>query len=65
MTHLLRYPDLVSGGIVNNRTTLARWIKTLSFPTPYKLGPNSVAWDAREVEAWVDSRKVIEGEYAA
>lgn len=52
----LRYPDLVDAGIVNNRTTLTRWIKTQGFPEGVLLGPSSRAWPVDEVEAWLASR---------
>lgn len=53
---LYRYDDLVAMGIVNNRVTLARWRNTQGFPHPAQLGPNSVAWLADEVDAWVNAR---------
>ena len=37
----LRYADLVERQIVNNRTTLARWIKDYGFPAGILLGPNT------------------------
>lgn len=52
-----RYPDLVEAGIVNNRTTLARWIKAKLFPAPVSLGPNTRAWPADEVEEWQRERR--------
>ena len=55
-TLLWRYPDLVERGIVRNRETLRRWIDSLGFPKPIPLGPNSIAWKAEDVEAWIESR---------
>ena len=53
---MLRFPDLVALGIVRNRVTLNRWIAADHFPKPIQLGPNSVAWKASEVKAWLDRR---------
>ena len=52
---LLRYPDLVQRGIVNNRTTLNRWIRAGRFPAPLHLGPNTLAWREAEVEEFLNS----------
>lgn len=56
MTMLLRFSNLVERGIVNNRTTLHRWIDSNGFPPGIKIGPNSRAWPAEEVEAWIEAR---------
>jgi len=55
---LLRYRDLLERKVVNNRMTLKRWmeLKDDPFPPAIALGPNSVAWDARAVEAWIQRR---------
>ncbi len=55
-TRYLRYGDLVERQIVNNRTTLSRWIREHGFPTGVLLGPNSRAWPADEVDAWLEAR---------
>ena len=55
-TKYLRYADLVERQIVNNRTTLARWIRDYGFPVGVLLGPNSRAWPADQVEAWLEVR---------
>lgn len=52
----LRYADLVERQIVNNRTTLARWIKDYGFPAGVLLGPNSRAWPADQVDGWLEAR---------
>lgn len=54
---LLRYRDLVQRGLVNNRTTLGRWIRKRDFPPPLRLGPNTLAWEEGEVEAWLQACK--------
>ncbi|MDY0873114.1 helix-turn-helix transcriptional regulator [Dongia rigui] len=53
---LYRYPDLVARKIVTNRVTLARWQRANGFPASIRLGPNSVAFNADEVDIWVRSR---------
>jgi len=58
LTLLVRYPDLVDRKIVNNRMTLARWIRSYGFPKPIRLGPNTIAWEASEIEAWLELRKI-------
>lgn len=51
-----RYPDLVKAGIVNNRTTLARWVRDNGFPAGVLLGPNTRAWPTDAVDAWLEAR---------
>ncbi len=46
-----RYHDLVAMGLVNNRTTLHRWINAGLFPKGRMLGPNTRAWSADELAA--------------
>ena len=53
----LRFNDLKAREIVRNRTTLARWIKKYGFPPGVLLGPNTRAWPADEVDAWLDARE--------
>jgi prophage regulatory protein len=53
---LLRFTDLRQLGIVKNRVTLSRWLRSGGFPRPVRLGPNSVAWREEEIKAWLDSR---------
>ncbi len=54
---LIRYSGLKDLKIVNNRTTLYRWIKDGRFPKPIRLGPNSVAWRWSAIEAWLAARE--------
>ena len=54
---MLRFRDLKARGIVGNRVTLARWIREQHFPGPLQLGANSIAWDERDVESWLASRR--------
>lgn len=65
MQKLMRYPDLVEAGVVNNRVTLARWIKHRGFPKPIQLGANSVAWPADQVEAWIAALPTTDQKEAA
>lgn len=39
-------------------TTLWRWSKSRGFPVAYRLGANSVAFDAGEVRLWLATRRV-------
>jgi Prophage CP4-57 regulatory protein (AlpA) len=54
----LGYIDLVEAGIINNRVTLNRLIKTQQFPPGRLLGPNTRAWEEKEIELWLASRPV-------
>jgi predicted DNA-binding transcriptional regulator AlpA len=38
-----------------SRTTIWRWMRDGLFPSSYKIGANSVAWKASELQLWVDS----------
>jgi len=53
---LWRFNDLKFLGIVADRATLRRWIRTLEFPPPMIMSANSVAWPAAEVRAWLAGR---------
>ena len=55
---LYRFPDLKRLGIVNNYTTLLRWIDTGDFPAGRMLGANTRAWLVSEIEDWIASRPV-------
>ena len=56
MSKLLRFRHLKERGIVDNRTTLGRWIKRHGFPPGILIGPNSRAWPEEEIEAWLAER---------
>ena len=56
VTTYLRFADLAERQIVNNRTTLHRWIRDYGFPPGILLGPNTRAWPADQVEAWLEER---------
>jgi|RhiMetdeSRZDD1v2_1073273.scaffolds.fasta_scaffold160080_2 predicted DNA-binding transcriptional regulator AlpA len=59
---LLRFRDLKDRKIVSNHVTLKRWIEREGFPPGLLLGPNSRAWRASDVEAWLDSRPTCAAE---
>lgn len=40
-----------------SRATLYRWMGEKLFPSPLKLGPNSVGWRESEVREWIESRE--------
>jgi len=61
---LLSYQDLQARGIVRNRVTLGRWIKSYGFPKAIPLGPNTVAWSEVEVDAWLAARAASRQEAA-
>jgi hypothetical protein len=52
----LRYRDLVERGIVNNRVTLATWIRVHGFPPGQMTGANTRTWGEDEVQEYLDSR---------
>jgi predicted DNA-binding transcriptional regulator AlpA len=54
----LRFTDLKTAGVVNNRVTLHRLIKFQQFPPGRLLGPNTRAWTETEIQAWLDARPV-------
>ncbi|MDG4591290.1 MAG: AlpA family phage regulatory protein [Defluviicoccus sp.] len=39
-----------------SRSTVLRRVKAHDFPQPVKLGPNTIAWLADEVEAWAAAK---------
>jgi len=39
-----------------SRVSIWRLERRGEFPRRVKIGPNSVAWDRREIEAWIQSR---------
>jgi prophage regulatory protein len=39
-----------------HRTTLWRWVRDGHLPRPVQLGPNTVAWNSAEIEAWLTAR---------
>ena len=56
---LLRFADLKKRNILDNRTTLERWVKHAGFPPGRKLGMGAKAtraWTEEEIAAWLESR---------
>jgi prophage regulatory protein len=39
-----------------HRSTLWRWVQDGHLPRPVRLGPNTVAWDSNQIEAWLAGR---------
>ena len=39
-----------------SRSSIWAWVKQGTFPKPIKLGKNCTAWNAEEVNTWVQSR---------
>jgi predicted DNA-binding transcriptional regulator AlpA len=58
LSQRLRYRDLVERGIVNNRPTLANWIRDRGFPPGQLTGPNSRTWGEDEVQEYLASRPI-------
>ena len=53
---LYRYRDLKSAGVPYTRKHLIDLEKREQFPARVRLGENSIAWVADEVDAWVEAR---------
>lgn len=51
-----RFPDLEQR-VGLSRTTIWRLEKDGKFPARRMLSPNTVGWDQREVEEWMESRE--------
>jgi prophage regulatory protein len=43
-----------------HRTTLWRWVHDGHLPRPVRLGPNTVAWDSIQIDAWLAAREGTE-----
>jgi hypothetical protein len=56
MEPLLRYNELKSLRIVNNRVTLRNRIRDHGFPPGRLIGPNTRVWTQDEIKAYTDSR---------
>jgi len=50
-----RFKEMKERGYFNDRMAAARAVER-GFPAPYELGPNTIAWDLDEVEAYDKSR---------
>ncbi len=53
----LRFSDLKTRGVVNNRTTLQRWIATQGFPPGFLLGPSTRVWTEKEIAEYEARRR--------
>jgi prophage regulatory protein len=54
-TSILRLPDVEARCAVNRRT-LYYWIERGMFPRPINLGPRTVGWLDRDIEAWINDK---------
>ena len=52
---LLRLPEVMSR-TGYGKTRIYELIRQGLFPPPIRLGPNSVAWVEREVDAWIEQK---------
>jgi len=55
ITQFYRLPQLKAHLNVSGSSIWA-WVKAGTFPKPIKLAENTTAWDAADIEAWVQSR---------
>ena len=53
---LLRFKDLRRLGVVSSWPQLRRMQECYGFPAGILLGPNSRAWRAADIEAWLATR---------
>ena len=64
-TQFYRLPQLKARLNVSGSSIWA-WVKAGKFPKPIKLSANTTAWNAADIEAWVQSRidasRVSQGE---
>lgn len=58
---LRRFLDLVRTAhfIGCSPSTVLRWEKAGTFPRRRRLGPNRVAWDINDLEAWAAEREPV------
>ena len=54
---LLRFRDLKDRGIVRNRVTLSRWIKSQNFPPGFLIGANTRVWKEGDIDSWLADRE--------
>ena len=65
-THIVRLPQ-VCEMVGVSPATVWRWVSNDAmpsipkFPSPFKLGPNSTAWDKAEILDWLDACKATRG----
>jgi prophage regulatory protein len=52
---LLRLPEL-RARIGLGRSTIYRLVAAKQFPAPVKLSPQTIAWKASDVDAWIAAR---------
>jgi prophage regulatory protein len=46
--------------ICRSRSQLWRDVRAGKFPSPLRLGPNSIGWRKADVDAWLSSRPVVD-----
>jgi prophage regulatory protein len=57
---LLRESE-VCGRTRKHRSSVWRDVRSGAMPSPVRLGPNSIAWYADEIDAWVANRPRVRG----
>lgn len=55
--HRIKRLNAVVGYVGLSRSTVYRLMKLDQFPAPIRLGPNSIGWDAADLDAWLDAKR--------
>lgn len=42
-----------------SRSSIWAWVKQGEFPKPIKLGKNCTAWNAEDIQAWIEKRTLL------
>ena len=42
-------------------STVTRWAKENELPLPFRLGPNKIVWDEKEIDEYILNKKKIRG----
>jgi prophage regulatory protein len=64
LERVLRWPE-VRDRTGLSRSTVWRWVRAGSFPVALPLGPQSVGWLAKEVDAWIAARVALRDQTTA
>ena len=54
---ILRLPEVIARTGLG-RSTIYLYISKGLFPEPIRLGERAVGWDSRDVESWLESRRI-------
>ena len=42
-------------------STVSRWAKTNEIPMPFRMGPNKIVWDEKEIDEFILNKKKLRG----